>query len=320
MSVYCTGRILENVAQHIGDTPLIRFRRLADRRVATVLGKHEGFNPFWSIKDRVAQAIIAAAEKSGHLSHGSVVIEPSSGYFGVALAFACNVRGYRLVVTMPENSGLEQRPMMTALGAEILLTPAADGMSGAVRKAQALVAEHAGYYMPNQFVNPAAAEIHRRTTAEEIWRDTDGEVDLLVAGVGTGATITGIGEALKSRRPTVRVVAVEPSASPVLAQTLAGKTVRPARHAIQGIGAGFVPGALNLDIVDEVIGVSDEDAIDTTRRLAREEAIACGISSGAAVWAALQLAARRENRENVIVVVLPDLGQCHRPFIASGET
>jgi len=309
MASASNGQIRSEITQCIGNTPLVRLRRLTEDCGATVCGKLENMNPLWSVKDRIARSMIDAAERDGLIGEDTVIIEPTSGNTGIGLAYVCAARGYRLVVTMPESMTVERRRLLRALGAELVLTPAAEGMPGAVRKAEELVAHNPNYYMPQQFKNPANPEIHRKTTAEEIWRDTAGKVDIFVSGVGTGGTITGVGEVLKSRKPDVRIVAVEPAASPVISQKLAGKELKPGRHGIQGIGAGFIPEVLNLDVVDEVIQVQEEDAVQTARRLAREEGMMCGISSGAAAWAALQLARRAEHRGKLIVVVLPDLGE-----------
>lgn len=302
-------RVFDEITHCIGNTPLVRVRRAAEGAVATLLAKLENMNPLWSVKDRIARAMIDAAERDGTLKPGTVVIEPTSGNTGIGLAYVCAARGYRLTVTMPESMSLERRRLLRALGAELVLTPATEGMPGAVRRAEQLVAENPHYFMPQQFKNPANPEIHRRTTAEEIWRDTGGEVDIVVAGVGTGGTITGVGEVLKARKPSVRMVAVEPAASPVISQRLAGQPIKPGKHTIQGIGAGFIPDVLNLDIIDEVVQVQDEDAMETSRRLARLEGFMCGISCGAAAWAAFEVARRPENRGKTIVVVLPDLGE-----------
>lgn len=298
-----------DITEQIGGTPLVRLRRVAQGCVATVLGKMENLNPLGSVKDRIGRSMIDAAERDGLIREDTVIIEPTSGNTGIALAFVCAARGYKLMVTMPESMSLERRRMLKALGAELVLTPAAEGMPGAVRKAEAMAAQHANYFVPQQFKNPANPEIHRKTTAEEIWRDTDGAVDVVVSGVGTGGTITGVGEVLKSRKPGVRIVAVEPAASPVITQRRAGQEIKPGKHTIQGIGAGFIPDVLNLDVIDDVVQVHDEDAVDTARRLAGQEGVMCGISSGAAAWAALQLARPAENRGKLIVVVLPDLGE-----------
>ena len=253
--------------------------------------------------------MIDAAERDGSIKDDTVIIEPTSGNTGIGLAFVCAARGYRLKVTMPESMSLERRRLLKALGSELVLTPAADGMPGAVRTAEELAEQNANYYMPQQFNNPANPEIHRKTTAEEIWRDTDGSVDIVVSGVGTGGTITGVGEVLKSRKPEVQMVAVEPAASPVITQTRAGEPPKPGKHTIQGIGAGFIPKVLNLDVIDDVVQVHDEDAMAMTRRLAKLEGLMCGISSGAAAWAAVELARREGNRGKTIVVILPDLGE-----------
>jgi cysteine synthase len=304
-----TGRIFDDITQCIGNTPLVRLRRIAEGCVATVAGKMENMNPLWNVKDRIALAMIEAAERDGLIRKDTVVIEPTSGNTGIGLAYVCAARGYQLMVTMPESMSLERRRLLKALGAEIVLTPAAEGMPGAVRKAEELVVSNANYFMPQQFKNPANPEVHRRTTAEEIWRDTGGKVDCVVAGVGTGGTITGVGEVLKAKKPAVRIVAVEPAASPILSQKLAGHPLQPGKHGIQGIGAGFIPDVLNLSIIDEVIPVTDEDALETGRKLARLEGLMCGISCGAAAWAALQIARRPQNAGKLIVVILPDLGE-----------
>jgi cysteine synthase A len=309
MSGGSSGHILGRITERIGNTPLVQLHRIREGCGATVLAKLENLNPLWSVKDRIGLAMIEAAERDGRIKEDTVIIEPTSGNTGIGLAYVCASRGYRLVVTMPESMSLERRRMLKALGAELVLTPAGEGMPGAVRKAEELVARNANFFMPQQFNNPANPEVHRRTTAEEIWRDTAGAVDIVVAGVGTGGTITGVGEALKSHKPEVRVVAVEPANSPVIAQQLAGKPLTPGKHTIQGIGAGFIPKVLNLDILDEVVPVQDEDAAETTRRLARLEGMMVGISSGAATWAALHVARRAENRGKTIVAILPDLGE-----------
>jgi len=276
---------------------------------ATVLAKMENLNPLWSVKDRIGRAMVDAAERDGLIGKDTVIIEPTSGNTGIGLAFVCAARGYRLRVTMPESMSLERRRLLKALGAELVLTPAAEGMPGAVRKAEELVAQNANYYMPQQFKNPANPEIHRRTTAEEIWRDTEGKVDVVVSGVGTGGTITGVGEVLKARKPEVQMVAVEPANSPVITQKLAGEPLKPGKHTIQGLGAGFIPDVLNLDIIDEVVQVQDEDAMETARRLAREEGLMCGVSCGAAASAAIKVARRESNRGKLIVAIMPDIGE-----------
>lgn len=309
MAIGSRGQVLSDVTQCIGNTPLVRLRRVTAGCRATVLAKLESFNPLWSVKDRIAVAMIDAAEREGRLNHDTVVIEPTSGNTGIGLAFVCAARGYRLMVTMPESMSLERRRMLKALGAELVLTPATEGMPGAVRKAEELVAENPKFFMPQQFKNPANPEIHRKTTAEEVWRDTGGAVDIFVAGVGTGGTITGVGEVLKARKPGVRIVAVEPANSPVITQKLNNQELKPGRHTIQGIGAGFIPDVLNLAVLDEVVQVHDEDAMEMSRRLAREEGLMVGISSGAAAVAALKVAQREENQGKTVVVVLPDLGE-----------
>jgi len=296
-------RIADSIVDTVGNTPLVRLDRLAVGMGATVVGKLESFNPLSSIKDRIAMAMINAAEKEGKVGPGATIIEPTSGNTGVGLAFVCAARGYRLILTMPETMSFERRVLLKALGAELVLTPGTEGMTGAVQRAEELLAETPGAFMPQQFKNPANPEIHRLTTAEEIWRDTDGQVDIFVSGVGTGGTLTGVGNVLKERKPQVRVVAIEPANSAVLSGC------GPGPHKIQGIGAGFVPEVLETELIDEVIQVRDEDAAETARRLAREEGILAGISSGAAVWAALQLAGRQENEGKMIVAVLPDTGE-----------
>jgi len=299
----------EEITECIGNTPLVKLRRVTEGCAASVYGKLENVNPLWSVKDRIALSMIDAAERDGKIKADTVIIEPTSGNTGIGLAYVCAARGYKLMVTMPESMSLERRRMLKALGAELVLTPAAEGMPGAVRKAEELVKQNKNYFMPQQFKNPANPEIHRKTTAEEIWRDTDGTVDIVVAGVGTGGTITGVGEVLKRRKPTVKMVAVEPANSPVITQRRAGQELKPGKHTIQGIGAGFIPDNLNVDIIDDVVQVTDDDAMETARNMAKLEGVMCGISSGAAAWAALQLAKKPENKGKVIVVVLPDLGE-----------
>jgi len=303
------GRIYDDITQTIGNTPLIRLRRVTKGCQAEVVAKMENFNPLWSVKDRIGVSMIDAAEAEGRITKDTVIVEPTSGNTGIALAFTCAARGYHLIVTMPESMSLERRRLIKAFGAEIVLTPAAEGMPGAVRKADELVKNTPNAFMPQQFKNPANPEIHRRTTAEEIWRDTEGRIDILVSGVGTGGTITGCGEVLKSRKPSVKMIAVEPVNSPVLTQLRQKEPLRPGPHKIQGIGAGFVPDVLNTSIIDEVIAVRDEDAFDLARRLAREEGMLCGISCGAAAFGAIQVASRPENAGKLVVVVLPDLGE-----------
>jgi cysteine synthase A len=295
--------IYADITKTIGNTPLVRLNRVTKGLPATVLAKIESFNPLGSVKDRIGVNMIEAAEQAGLIHEHTVIVEPTSGNTGVGLAFTCAARGYRLVLTMPDTMSIERRRLLQALGAELILTPGAEGMPGAVRKAEELAAQDPRYFIPQQFKNPANPEIHRRTTAEEIWQDTDGEVDVVVAGVGTGGTITGIAEVLKGRKPGFQAIAVEPTGSPVLS---GGK---PGPHKIQGIGAGFVPDVLRVDLIDEVIQVANEDAAVTARRLAKEEGILVGISSGATAFAALQVAARPENAGRLIVVILPDTGE-----------
>lgn len=301
--------IHDEITQCIGNTPLVRLRRITDGCVATVVAKLENFNPLWSVKDRIARSMIDAAERDGRIKSDTVIIEPTSGNTGIGLAFVCAARGYKLMVTMPESMSLERRRMLKALGAELVLTPAAEGMPGAVRRAEQLAAEHKNYFVPQQFKNPANPEVHRKTTAEEIWRDTDGQIDIFVSGVGTGGTITGVGEVLKKRKPGIQIVAVEPANSPVITQRRAGEELKPGKHTIQGIGAGFIPDVLNVDIIDDVVQVQDEDAMETSRQMAKLEGFMCGISCGAAAWAAIQVAKRPENAGKQLVVILPDLGE-----------
>jgi cysteine synthase A len=296
-------KIAKDITELIGNTPLVRLNRMNGDAKAEVVAKLESFNPCSSVKDRIAVSMIRAAEERGLLSKDTVIIEPTSGNTGIALAFVCASRGYRLILTMPETMSVERRHILSIFGAELVLTPGAEGMSGAIRKAEQLVAENSNYFMPQQFKNPANPKIHRETTAEEIWRDTDGKIDILVAGIGTGGTITGVAEVIKKRKPEFKVVAVEPADSPVLS---GGK---PGPHKIQGIGAGFVPQVLKLELVDEIIKVTNDDAGATARRLAKEEGILAGISSGAATWAALEVAKRPENKGKLVVVILPDTGE-----------
>ncbi len=309
MTERLSARVHDDATQCIGDTPLVTLKRVSEGCVAQVAGKVESANPLWSVKDRIALAMINAAQKAGSIHKDTMIIEPTSGNTGIGLAYVCAARGYRLTVTMPESMSLERRRMLKALGAELVLTPAAEGMPGAVRKAEELVAQNSNYYMPQQFKNPANPEAHRKTTGEEIWRDTQGVVDVFVSAVGTGGTITGVGELLKSRKPSVKVVAVEPAKSPVITQRLAGEPLKPGKHTIQGIGAGFIPEVLNLSILDEVVRVEDEDAAEMSRQLAKQEGLMCGISSGAAAWAAIQVARQEANRDKLVVVILPDLGE-----------
>ena len=298
-----TRGIARDSTELIGNTPLVRLNRMADGAVAEVVAKLESFNPVGSVKDRIGVAMIADAEEKGLIDKDTVIVEPTSGNTGIALAFVCAARGYRLILTMPDTMSSERRQLLSVFGAELVLTPGSEGMPGAIRKAEQMVADNAGYFMPQQFKNPANPEIHRLTTAEEIWRDTDGRVDILVAGVGTGGTITGVAEVLKAKKPGLRVIAVEPEGSPVLS---GGK---PGGHKIQGIGAGFIPDVLRPDLIDEIVTVGNDDAGVTARRLAREEGILAGISSGAAAFAALKVAGRPETRGKLIVVVFPDTGE-----------
>jgi cysteine synthase A len=297
------SEIANDVTQLIGGTPLVRLGKMAARLNAEIVAKLESFNPCGSVKDRIGLSMIEAAERAGLIEPDTTIVEPTSGNTGIALAFVCAARGYKLILTMPETMSIERRKLLKILGAQLVLTPGAKGMTGAVGKAEELVASDHRYVMLQQFANPANPEIHRRTTAEEIWTGTGGAVDIVVAGVGTGGTITGVAEALKSRKPSVRAIAVEPAASPVLS---GGK---PGPHKIQGIGAGFVPEVLRTDIVDEIVQVREADAAIVTRQLARQEGILAGISGGAALWAALQVAARPESSGKMIVVVLPDTGE-----------
>jgi cysteine synthase A len=303
------GKIYDDITQAIGHTPLIRLRRVVGDSKATVVVKPESFNPMWSVKDRIGVAMIDAAEKEGKVNQNTTIIEPTSGNTGIGLAFTCAARGYKLIVTMPETMSLERRRLLKAFGVEVVLTPGDKGMNGAIAKAEELIKNTPNSYMPQQFKNPANPEIHRKTTAEEIWNDTNGTVDMLVSGVGTGGTITGVSEVIKKRKPDFKAIAVEPVTSPVIAQKKKGEELKPGKHKIQGIGAGFIPSVLNLEIVDEVIQVRDDDAFEVARRLAREEGMLCGISSGAAVWASLQVAARPASAGKLIVTVLPDLGE-----------
>ncbi|MDC7710577.1 cysteine synthase A [Vogesella indigofera] len=296
--------IANSVTELIGNTPLVRLNRVTEGVGATVVAKLEFFNPGHSVKDRIAVSMIDAAEQAGKIGPETIIVEPTSGNTGIGLAMVCAARGYKLVITMPETMSRERRQLLRAYGAELILTPGPEGMGGAIAKAKELVAANPEtYFLPQQFENPANPEIHRQTTAEEVWRDTDGQVDIFVAGVGTGGTITGVGEVLKARKPGVQIVAVEPDASPVLSGGAKGP------HPIQGIGAGFVPAILNTAIYDEVIRVKNDDAFETARAVATKEGVLVGISSGAAVWAALQLAKRPENAGKLIVVVIPSFGE-----------
>jgi cysteine synthase A len=298
-----TRGIAKDSTELIGNTPLVRLNRVTDGVKAEVVAKLEFFNPLGSVKDRIGVAMVVDAEERGIINKNTVIVEPTSGNTGIALAFVCAARGYRLILTMPDTMSVERRQLLSIFGAELVLTPGAEGMTGAVRKADQLVAENPDYFMPQQFTNPANPEIHRLTTAEEVWRDTGGEVDILVSGVGTGGTITGVAEVIKERKPEFKAIAVEPADSPVLS---GGK---PGSHKIQGIGAGFVPQILRPELIDEIIRVTNEDAGMMARRLAKEEGILAGISSGAATWAALEVAGRTENKGKLIVAVLPDTGE-----------
>jgi cysteine synthase A len=297
------ARIAKDITELIGNTPLVRLNRITAGAQAEVVAKLESFNPCSSVKDRIAISMVKAAEEAGLIGKDTVIVEPTSGNTGIALAFVCASRGYRLILTMPETMSIERRHILAIFGAELVLTPGTEGMKGAVRKAEELVAENQNYFMPQQFKNPANPQIHRETTAEEIWKDTDGKVDILVAGVGTGGTVTGVAEVIKKKKPDFRVIAVEPADSPVLS---GGK---PGPHKIQGIGAGFIPDVMRLELVDEIVKVTNENAGATARRLAKEEGILVGISSGAAAWAALEIAKRQENKGKLIVVILPDTGE-----------
>lgn len=296
-------RIANDITELTGNTPLVKLNRITSGAEATIVAKLESFNPLSSIKDRIGVSMIEDAEKAGFIGEDTIILEPTSGNTGVALAFVCAAKGYRLALTMPDTMSLERRSLLEALGAELILTPGSEGMKGAVKRAEELAETDSRYFIPQQFKNPANPEIHRITTAEEIWRDTEGGVDILVSGVGTGGTITGVSEVIKSRKPEFKAIAVEPADSPVLSGG------RPGSHKIQGIGAGFVPDVLRMDIVDEVIRVSHEDSAKAARRLAKEEGLLVGISSGAAAWAAVEVGKRKENKNRLIVVILPDTGE-----------
>jgi cysteine synthase len=297
------ARIADDVTQLIGNTPLVRLRRVTDGAGGEVLAKLEFYNPAHSVKDRIGVAMIDAAEQAGLIGPDTVIVEPTSGNTGIALAMVAAARGYKIVLTMPETMSKERRMLLRAYGAELVLTPGPEGMGGAIARAEQLAKEHPNYFMPQQFENPANPAIHRKTTAEEIWNDTDGTVDIVVSGVGTGGTITGVGQALKERKPSVQIIAVEPAASPVLSGGAKGP------HPIQGIGAGFVPGILDTSVYDEIVQVANDDAFATARRMAKEEGLLVGISSGAAVWAAVQVAQRPENAGKRIIVIIPSFGE-----------
>ncbi len=297
------AKIFGNIIDTIGNTPLVRINKLVHGKDVELLAKLEAFNPLSSVKDRIASAMIEAAERDGKINKDTVIIEPTSGNTGIGLAFVCAVKGYRLILTMPDTMSIERRKLLTILGAELVLTEGAKGMVGAIEKAKQIAAEEKNSFIPQQFSNPANPDIHRRTTAEEIWSDTDGRLDIFVAGVGTGGTITGVGSVLKQRNPSIKIVAVEPKDSAVLS---GGK---PGSHKIQGIGAGFIPDVLDKDVIDEVVTVSAEDAATTARRLAKQEGILTGISGGAAMWTALQISSRKDSAGKRIVVILPDTGE-----------
>ena len=296
-------KIADNVTDLIGNTPLVRIHRLAQGCAAQVVAKLEFQNPAHSVKDRIGLSMIEAAEKAGRIKPDTMILEPTSGNTGIGLAMVCAARGYKCVLVMPDTMSKERRMLLRAYGAELVLTPGAERMPGAIKKAEEMAAADSRYFIPQQFENPANPDVHRRTTAEEIWRDTDGTADILISGVGTGGTITGVGEVLKSRKPSFKCIAVEPDASPVLSGGPAGG------HPIQGIGAGFVPAILNMKIVDEIVRVKNDDAFDIARRMAREEGLLVGISSGAAMWAALQVAKRPENKGKLIVTIIPSFGE-----------
>jgi cysteine synthase A len=309
------GRIYNNIVETVGRTPLVKLNKVTAGLPATILLKCEYFNPLSSVKDRIGMAMIEDAEKRGVLKKDTVIIEPTSGNTGIALAFVAAAKGYKIILTMPETMSVERRTLLAMLGAKLVLTPGAEGMKGAIARAEQLAKETPNAWIPQQFENPANVEIHRKTTAEEIWADTDGKVDILVAGVGTGGTITGCAEVIKARKPSFEAIAVDPKDSPVIAQTLAGQPLKPGPHKIQGLGAGFIPKNLHLKdaqgnpLIKEAIPVANDDAFAMARRLAKEEGILCGISSGANVWAAIQVAKRPENKGKLIVTIAPSTGE-----------
>src|SRR3954453_12348874 len=303
------GRIFNDITETIGGAPLVRSNRLIPKDHAIVLAKCEFFNPLASVKDRIGVAMIEAGEREGKIDKDTVIVEPTSGNTGIALAFVCAAKGYKLILTMPESMSIERRRLLKALGAEVVLTAAADGMRGSINKAEEILKQHKKSFMPQQFSNPANPEIHRRTTAEELWVDTNGGIDILVAGGGTGGTITGVAEVIKPRKPSFRAIAVEPVASPVITQKMKGEPLKPGRHKVQGIGAGFVPDNLHTNIVDEVVQITDDESFEWARRLAREEGIFGGISSGGNMAAAAKVAARPENKGKMIVTVMCSSGE-----------
>ncbi|MGD0140664.1 MAG: cysteine synthase A [Tepidisphaeraceae bacterium] len=309
MALKPQGRIFNDITETIGGTPLVRLNRIIPKDHATVLVKCEFFNPLSSVKDRIGLAMIEAGERAGKINKETVIVEPTSGNTGIALAFVCAARGYKLILTMPQSMSIERRRLLKALGAQVELTSAEEGMRGAINRAEAILKEHKNSFMPQQFNNEANPEIHRKTTAEEIWQDTGGKVDILVSGVGTGGTITGVAEVIKSRKPGFKAIAVEPVASPVITQTLQHQPVKPGRHKIQGIGAGFVPNNLHTNVIDEVVQITDEEAFAWARRLAKEEGIFGGISSGGNVAAAAKVAARPENKGKMIVTIMCSFGE-----------